>query len=318
MTLSGRVAVVVPNWNGSHFLGDTLNHLARQHRPADEVLVVDNASTDGSREMLAADYPEVRVVALNRNTGFAGAANAGLDATDAPLVAILNSDARPDAAWLQELLGQDDDPTVWAWGSVLTTPDGAVESAGDHYDAGGYAYKMARGAALDELPKQPFNVFAPPGACPLFRRDIVTGLGGYDARFFLYYEDVDLAFRALLAGYRAVLVPTAVVQHDLGRSSSDRRRTWFFIGRNSLWCAVRCMPRVRPRILLRRTRREWRIARDRDDAGRAYLAGRLAGFAGLPRAFADRRRIQRSRVISIEQVDHVLHHPPLPRQGVSP
>lgn len=311
-----RVGVVVPNWNGAAFIGATLDALAAQSRQPDEIVVVDNGSTDESVAMLAKQHPHVRVVQLARNTGFAGAANAGLQASSTELVVVLNNDARPRRDWLETLLDQPDDPQVWAWGSVLLTPTGAVESAGDHYDPAGYAYKMAAGAGLDDLPATPYDVFAPPGACPLVRRDVVLALGGYAKRFFLYYEDVDLAYRALLAGYRAVVVPGAVVEHDLARSSGGRSRPWFYIGRNSLWCAVRCQPALDIGSLWQRTRREWRTARRRG-GGRAYAIGRLAGVAGLPWALITRRHIQASRTVAPSVVAGLLSNPPLPRRGVA-
>jgi GT2 family glycosyltransferase len=313
---SCRVGVVVPNWNGAAFIGATLDALSAQSRRPDEVIVVDNGSTDGSAAILADRHPWVRVLPLPRNVGFGGAANAGLRASSADLVVVLNSDARPRHDWLETLLDQPDDLQVWAWGSVLVTPAGAVESAGDHYDPAGYAYKMAAGVELTELPTAPYDVFAPPGACPLLRREVVLGLGGYADRFFLYYEDVDLAYRALLAGYRAVVVPGAVVEHDLARSSGGSSRPWFYIGRNSLWCAVRCQPVLQAGSLWRRTRREWRTARERG-GGRVYLLGRFVGLAGLPWALVTRRRIQGGRAVEPAAVAHVLSNPPLPRRGVA-
>lgn len=311
-----RVAVVVPNWNGAAFLGRTLHALRAQTRLPDEVLVVDNGSTDDSLALVASEFPEVRVHALPRNTGFAGAANEGLRATTADLVAILNNDARPHSDWLERLLEQPDEFDVWAWGSVLTTEEGAVESAGDHYDPAGYAYKLGRGTSVSDLPREPYAVFAPPGASPLLRREVVLGLGGYAERFFVYYEDVDLAFRARLAGYRAVVVPTAIVEHDLGRSSAGSAKPWFYIGRNSLWCAVRCHPRVRVRGLWRRTRQEWRVAQGRG-GGYAYLLGRAAGVAGLPWALSTRRGIQRRRAADLADLMSLLENPPSLRIGVS-
>ena len=90
---------------------------------------------------------------------------------------------------------------------LVSAATGRIESAGDQYSAAGYAYKLLRDRPLDELPAEPYRVFAAPGAAPVFRRDVFDALGGYEERFFLYYEDVDLAFRAVLAGWHALLVP---------------------------------------------------------------------------------------------------------------
>ena len=310
-----RVAVVIPNWNGSAFISRTIAAVLAQTRPADRVVVVDNASTDDSCDIIARDFPSAEIVRLPRNTGFTGAATAGMASVDTDLVAVLNSDARPALDWLEQLLAQPDDPAVWAWGSVLVGPDGVVESAGDHYDRAGYATKLARGARLADLPPAPYVVFAPPGACPLVRRDVVLKLGGYCDKFFMYYEDVDLAFRAVLAGHRAVVVPTARVEHDLGRSSAGSSRPWYFVGRNSLWCAVRCLPDATPALLWRRTWKEWRTVRRRG-GGSAYLRGRAVALLHLGWALRCRRDISAATVVEDAELWALLNHPPLPRSGV--
>lgn len=290
------VTVVIPNFNGERLLTATLDALLAQAAPELDVLVVDNGSTDGSLALLRA-RADVRVLALPTNTGFAGAANAGARATDRCLVVVLNSDARPQPGWLEALLTEVDDSDVWAWGSVLVDPGGLIESAGDGWRHGTTAYKLLRGQDLAALPARPYEVFAAPGAAPLFRRDVLLELGGYDERFFLYYEDIDLAWRARLRGYRAVLVPGARVTHELGASGRPFR-TWFHIARNSLWCGVRNPPDLRPGLLVAATRREWRNA-GRRGVRWPYLCGRVAGVAGLPRQLAVRRRLQAGRTVDL-------------------
>lgn len=288
------VTVVVPNFNGAHLLVQTLDALVAQGEPELDVLVVDNGSTDGSRALLDS-RPDVRVLALPTNTGFAGAANAGARATDRPWLVVLNSDARPQRGWLTALLAHVQQGDVWAWGSVLVDPHGAIESAGDGWRHGTTAYKLLQGRPVDELPARPYEVFSPPGAAPLFNRDVFVQLGGYDERFFLYYEDIDLAWRARLLGHRAVLVPAARVTHELGASSRPFR-TWFHIARNGLWCGVRNPPQLRPRLLLAATRREWRNA-GRRGVRWPYFCGRAAGVAGLPRQLLVRRTLQATRTV---------------------
>jgi GT2 family glycosyltransferase len=297
----GTVSVVIPNFNGERLLPSCIAALRAQTRPPDEIVVVDNGSRDGSLELLYASG--VRVVALPRNLGFAGGANRGIAAASGDLVCVLNSDARPEPRWLERLLDEvarsGDD--VWAWGSVLVSAEGLVESAGDHWDDAGYAYKLGRGRPLVELPADPYPVFAPPGAAPLLRRDRVLELGGYEERFFLYYEDVDLAYRALLRGWRAVVVPDARVEHDLG-GSGTRARTRFHVARNSLWTAVRCVPEPRTGALAHRVLVELRAKRRPLRLAAVELAGRLAALAGLPRALRERRRIQAQRVLTAAEV----------------
>ena len=212
------VAVVIVNFNGERLLPDCLAALDAQTLAPAEVLVADNGSRDGSLALLRAHHPGVAVLELGRNHGFAGGANRGVAATSAPWVCVLNSDATPAPDWLERLTAAPRAAKTWALGSVLVSASkGLIESAGDQYDPAGFAYKLLRDRPLADLPSEPYPVFAAPGAAPVFRRDVFDALGGYEERFFLYYEDVDLAFRAVLAGYHALLVP------DAARDPSPRR-----------------------------------------------------------------------------------------------
>jgi GT2 family glycosyltransferase len=230
-------------------------------------------------------------------------------ATSAPWVCVLNSDATPAPDWLAQLTAAPRDERTWALGSVLVSAaSGRIESAGDQYAPAGYAYKLLRERPLDDLPAEPYPVFAAPGAAPVFRRDVFDALGGYEERFFMYYEDVDLAFRAVLAGYHALLVPSARVTHRLGATTRSWVRVRFYVARNSTWCAVRCLPDAAPRALARRWALELHSNRPRRFAP-AEIAGRLAGLAGLPRALRERRAIQARRCATPDEVAALLRAP---------
>ena len=307
--MASGVAVVIVNYNGERLLPDCLAALAAQTLAPDEIVVADNGSRDGSLALLRARHPSVRVVELRRNHGFAGGANRGVRATAAPWVCVLNSDATPAPDWLAQLTAAPRGERTWALGSVLVSAaSGRIESAGDQYSAAGYAYKLLRDRPLDALPAGPYPVFAAPGAAPVFRRDVFDALGGYEERFFLYYEDVDLAFRAVLAGWHALLVPSAHVVHRLGATTRSHARARFYVARNSAWCAVRCLPRTGPRSLARRWLLELRTNRPRRLAP-VELAGRIAALAGLPRALRERRAIQAARRAPLQDVEALLREP---------
>jgi GT2 family glycosyltransferase len=234
--------------------------------------------------------------------------NHGVRATDAALVAVLNSHAIVDRRWLAELLAAPRPDDVWAWGSVLvTTETGRIESAGDLCSPLGLASKHLRDQPLDALPDAPYEVFAPPGASPLLRRDVFDELGGYHDPYFMYYEDVDLSFRARLLGYRALVVPSARVTHALGRSG-NAMRSRYFIARNSMWCAVRNLPTVSVGTVVAGTRRGLRDARRRGYVG-PFVRGKVAGVLGLPRVLRERRAIQSTRRISVADVEAALTAP---------
>lgn len=307
--MTSGVAVVIVNYNGERLLPDCLAALAAQTLQPDEIVVADNGSGDGSLALLMAHHPQVHVLALGHNFGFAGGANRGVAATSAAWVCVLNSDATPAPDWLAELTAPPRGERTWALGSVLVSAaTGRIESAGDQYAPEGYAYKLLRDRPLDALPAEPYPVFAAPGAAPVFRRDVYDLLGGYEERFFLYYEDVDLAFRAVLAGYHALLVPSARVVHRLGATTRSHARARFYVARNSVWCAVRCLPDASPGRLGRRWLRELRSNRPRRLIA-IEIAGRLAGLAGLPRALHERRAIQAQRAATAAEVDALLHEP---------
>ncbi|MFP5361632.1 MAG: glycosyltransferase family 2 protein [Thermoleophilia bacterium] len=300
---------MIVNFNGEDLLPECLAALAAQTLAPDEIVVVDNGSRDRSLALLRAHRPAVRALELGRNHGFGGGANRGVRATSAPWVCILNSDATPAPDWLAELCAAPRDDRTWALGSVLVSAaTGLIESAGDAYAAEGYAFKVMRERPLADLPAEPYRVFAAPGAAPLLRRRVFDLLGGYEERFFLYYEDVDLAFRAALAGYHALLVPSARVTHRLGATTRSMARLRFYVARNSMWCAVRCLPALHARVLVRRWRAELAVNRPRRYAV-FEVAGRLAGVAGLPRALRERRRIQGRRVVPVEAIEALLGEP---------
>ena len=304
-----NVAVVIVNYNGERLLPECLAALRAQTLAPAEVLVADNGSRDGSLALLRAHHPDVGVLELGHNHGFAGGANRGVAATHAPWVCVLNSDATPAPDWLATLTAAPRDAKTWALGSVLVSAaTGRIESAGDQYDPAGFAYKLLRDRPLSDLPAQPYRVFAAPGAAPVFRRDVFDALGGYEERFFLYYEDVDLAFRAILAGYHALMVPAARVTHRLGATTRSLARARFYVARNSVWCAVRCLPETGPLRLSRRWLSELRTNRPRRLIG-VELAGRAAGLAGLRRALRERREIQDARVPGLDELGAFLRPP---------
>jgi GT2 family glycosyltransferase len=203
--------VVIVSWNGAQLLPACLDAVLVEGAA---VLVVDNASTDGTAELLASKYPAVQAIRCATNTGFAGGVARALEQVDSPVVVLLNNDAEVRPGWLAALLRSLDEPGVAAASSKLLLPDGRLNSAGGVVTASGYGHDRGFGETDVGQYEQPADVMYGCGAALALKTEAVRDAGGVDARFFLYYEDVDLSWRLRLAGYEVRYVPEAVVVHQ--------------------------------------------------------------------------------------------------------
>ncbi len=217
-----RVAVIIPNWNGKRFLDACLQSLRRQTFTDFVTYMVDNGSADDSVAYVEANYPEVRIVRHADNLGFSAAINAGIRASSGEYVAALNNDTEVDPAWLQELVHTlDTRPEIGLCASkVLDYADrGVIDSFGDGYGRYGIAFKIGTLARDRGQFDTPMEVLSPCAAASIYRRSMLDDIGMFDEDFFCYMEDVDLGIRALLGGYKCLVVPAAKVYH-IGSAST--------------------------------------------------------------------------------------------------
>lgn len=307
-----EVTVVVVTWQGAHLLGACLDSLAAQTRPH-QVVVVDNASSDGTADLVRGAYPSARLLERERNEGFAGGVAAALAVVRTPFVALLNNDAAADPAWLERSVATlEADPRTAAVTArmLLWDEPGRINNAGVVLLANGYG--ADRG--LGEPDGPPYDagreVFGFSGGAAVLRTDAVRAAGGMPARFFLYYEDTDLAWRLRLGDWRVRYEPAAVVRHRHA-ASTDMRSAMFayYNERNRLLMLLRCAPAgLAARQVVRfgvttaslTARRLIRRAVPPDPVFRPGVRMRvLAGFARLvPWALRQRRVIGRRRVVS--------------------
>ena len=212
-----RVSVVVVNYNGQRFLGDLFDSLAQQTRPADEVIMVDNASTDGSAEYTTQLYPWVHVVRSQVNVGFAEGNNIGVAHSRGEYIALLNPDTVAHERWLAELVRTlDHDQRIGAAVPKIyrASSGSTIEQAGAEFNNLGHCW--TRG--YNEPDRGQFDtvceVAVLTGCATLLRRGTLPpGEPLFDGRFFMYYEEFDLSIRLRGRGYAIVYVPTAVVYH---------------------------------------------------------------------------------------------------------
>lgn len=241
--MTPRVTIAIVSYNSEATLARCLDALARQTDRDFRVLLIDNASRERPAALLKdlsfpVDYRE-----MNDNLGFAGAMNVALGACQTPFLAALNPDAFTSPEWLATLLkAADIYPHVAAFGSLqLSAADPErIDGFGDHYLIFGQAW---RGQTWPKARGDLAYSFGVCAAAALYRTDILRDVGGFDERFFCFYEDVDVAFRLRLAGHDCAVVPAAVVTHVGGASFTGLSDfAAYLIARNQWWVLVKNMP----------------------------------------------------------------------------
>lgn len=210
------ISVIIVNHNGREDLERCLHSLRDACGTRTEIIVVDNASTDGSAEYLDRLFTEVRLIRSRVNMGFGAGNNLGARIAKGQYLAFLNPDTLVEPGWLAALLDalQSDDQVGLVTSRILLLQDpGRVNACGNEIHLSGLTLCRGMNARREQY-DQPAEVGAVSGAAFLIRRDVFEVLGGFDEDFHLYVEDTDLSWRARLAGYRCLYIPDSVVYHD--------------------------------------------------------------------------------------------------------
>lgn len=311
-----KVAVVIPSWNAIDEIGACLDSLLAQSLQP-HIIVVENGSTDGSPEFIAKHYPAVEVLRQERNLGFAGGVNVGIRKalTDGfAYVALFNNDAVAHKDWLKALvlaLGGHDQAGI-ATCKLLSSDKAHVDSTGDQYSTWGLPFPRDRDVAADKAHNKPEEVFSASGGASLYRSAMLQEIGLFDEDFFAYYEDVDISFRAQLAGWKVLYEPKAEAYHATGTTSGKIKGfTTYQTFKNQplvLWKNVPA--RLLPAVLLRFAVAYTSIYLSSFVGGRGWPAtkGFLRMLTLLPKKLIERRRIQRRRKVSAEYINSMLVH----------
>ena len=260
-----RVSIIIVNWNGKHLLTGCLDSLKKQTFRDFEAIVVDNGSSDGSAEFVKAKYPWVRVIENSDNLGFARANNIGIAASKSEYVALLNNDIVADKKWLEEMVAHADScpPTVGSFASrmMLYKKPNVVNSTGIVFFRSGGGVDRDAGRELDSSCDLSEDVAGACAGAALYRRKALEEVSEpegqcFSNRFFMYFEDLDLAYRLQWAGFSCKYVHSAFVLHHHQASSKkkptlaiwqghlNRQRnvlrnfTWKMISYNMRWLVV--------------------------------------------------------------------------------
>jgi len=318
---SELVSVVIPNWNGRELLAQCLPAVLSQTYAPIEVIVVDNGSHDSSADWVASNFPDITLIRNAINMGFAVGSSLGIKQSSGAFVATLNNDAYANPDWIAVLVNViEKDPQIGMCASqmVLHSDPGRIDSAGIAIDRAGIAWDRLGGQPVSASESAPIEVFGPCAGAALYRRAMLDDIGFFDEDFFMYLEDVDLAWRARLRGWRCLYVPDAVVHHvhsASGREGSPFKRQ--LLGRNKVWTIVKNYPSPAlwaylPAILaydLGAVLFALLFQRDVNP-----LLGRLRSLPGLPRMWAKRRAIQRRRTVSWRELASFIQPPAYPWQ----
>lgn len=310
-----QISVIVVNWNGRPHLAATLAALRGQTLRPQKIIVVDNGSTDGSEKDLAElDWPELKTVLLDRNTGFAAGNNAALPHVEGEAIALLNNDAVPHADWLMhaaDAMASDGDVGMIACKIMRLSAPHVIDKCGHLI----YSDGLNRGRGTGETDGATYQhrqeALWPDGCAALFRRRAIDEVGFFDEAFFCYGEDADLGFRLRWAGYRCLFEPKALVYHhhsaSLGKFSPykayliERNRWWVLIKNYPfswiLWSPVATLMRygynLGSMFMGSGSAAEFQSQHGSLALAKALLKANLHGILGIPQAWRKRRQVMR-------------------------
>ena len=220
-----KVSVIIVNYNGKKFLEKCLESLCKVNYENFEIIVVDNNSTDGSIELVTKNYPSIILLKLNSNKGFAEPNNIGSKIATGKYLLFLNNDTIVTPSFISEMVSViENDNKIAICQSLLLKPDQSIDSSGDFIDHLGVVYNSTK--KTDDIRE----ISSARGASMLVRKNIFDILEGFDEKFYVSFEDVDLGWRAWMIGYKVVLTPKSIVYHVGGQTIKSKKSEIAFHG----------------------------------------------------------------------------------------
>lgn len=316
MSSEKKVSVVIPNWNGKHFLSGCLDSLANQSYKNLDVIVVDNGSKDGSVSFIKENYPDVHLIEFDSNTGFSPAVNAGIRESQAPLIALLNNDTVVDPKWVEELVDAlDAHPELGSVGcKMLSYEDHTIlDGVGDGYRRGGLPGRIGHKERDTGRFDEERYILGACGGAAMYRKELFDDIGLFDEDYFAYLEDVDMALRAQSAGYKCLYVPSARVYH-LGCGTTGGTGYSPLVVRLSAQNNINTIVKNIPFPLLIKFLPQiayWQafylaVVTIRGRQLLAWLHGSLVALLMLPKMLKKRAQIEARRTVSNEYLESII------------
>jgi GT2 family glycosyltransferase len=300
MALRDMISAIVVNYNGAKYLSACLRSLCEQTYKNLEVIVVDNASTDGS-DVIPAEYAaSVRLIRTGQNLGYAGGLNQGIAMSAGDAIFTLNNDIVLHSSCVMHLAqAMETDPVIGMCTPKMLLPDGRLNSTGLCISRSGAAWNRDMGKEDLKTEAEKGEILGPCGGAALYRKAMLEQIGSFDEYFFMYMEDVDMATRARLAGWGCRYVPKAVVVHANGATAGRGSDFAVYYGnRNVLWYPFKNFP-----LSLLVTSLPWIFGRNLalilyytlQGRGKLIFRAKMHAIAGLGEVIRKRREIIRSR-----------------------
>ena len=305
--------VIIVNYNSGDLVQQCLDCLSRQTLQPTHIVVIDNASSDGSIQCIK-EMPNLMIQLMESNLGFARANNQAIRQCDTDLVVLLNPDAFPEPEWLERLVeAACNHPEVAAFGSRQMVYDkkGRVDGLGDVYHLSSLVWRRGHGQRLEAIDGLQVDIFSACAGAALYRTEAIKAVAGFDEDFFCYVEDVDLGFRMRLVGFKAILVPDAVVHH-VGSATTGGQHSDFAVyhgHRNLVWTYVKNMPNwlfwplLPLHLFMNIVAIGWFVMRGQ---GGVILRAKRDAIFGLPLMWRKRKMIQRNSQVSTAEIWQVL------------
>ncbi len=311
------LSIIIPHYNGAHHLKICFTALRQQTYPHLEIILADNGSTDDSVAVTRKEFSEVKIIELGRNLGLTGAINRAIAQAQGAVIVPLNNDTEVDPGWAQALvdaLNAHPEAGMIACKMRLFDRRDTLHSAGDGFGVDGLPLNRGVWQKDEGQFDHDLYIFGGCGGAVAYRREMLTDIGLFDEELFMYLEDVDLNWRAQLAGYKAVFAPQAVVYHHLSATGGGVFAS-YYTGRNTLWVLAKNIPgpifrRHWPAIVKAQLKIAWQALRAwRGAAARARLRGQMAGLWGLPHWLGKRRVTQAKKRVDDAYLEHLLTRP---------
>jgi GT2 family glycosyltransferase len=297
------ISVIIVNFNGKDLLRDCIESVCSQSFLPLEIIVVDNASTDGSLENVRGAFPYVKIISLSENTGFAGGNLEGLKHANGKFILLLNNDVVLERGCIQSLSdAMEAQPDVGICGAkIIVYGKNVIDSAGDGFSTNLKGFKRGEGLSSNSYNRKE-NVFGVCAGAALYRRNMIDEIGFLDEDFFLIHEDTDINFRAQLSGWKVLFEPGAIVYHKVRSSIGHMSETAiYYTLRNSELLRIKNIPlmlfiRCLPEFILG-TLSEIACFCFKHRKPGLYLKAKMDAIKLLPKMLRKRREIMRTKKV---------------------